>query len=538
MLKQAIFLWKQERSRQGTPLQRRLFAFFICMAAFLILTFVALLLLFNINGRGTEAVRHFLDSELSHLNSAVSADFGRLSVQGCSFSEQVSDNIEAFCRKEGISVKEIQKHPQLLEPLLSEQMQAVRGVIERNTCSGAFILLNATVSPQAEGSENSRAGIFLIRTLPNTVDSVSSELHYLRGPANIARENGVELLGQWKMEFQIQNQPFFQQVMQTAQENRDLPLSRLYYWSDRVTLEGNSESGFLLCVPLRAEDGTVFGVCGMEVSNRLFKQAYSPSGSTTYPNVFAAAAPVDETSFCMDRGMIAGNYYLTSARMGHAFQMVYDQDGFCCYRDGRQSLGGLHTGLKLYPKDSAFEQQKWAVSVMMPLDTLNQAVDGNSRYLLIIVLLLLGVSLIASIFISRRYLKPVTEALDRIKTKDYAGQTKTPYLEINDLMEFLAQQDEEVKSRSLPVNEPAGDVMPMFECFLENIKTLSPAERNVFDLYLHGYKAQEIADELHLSINTIKTHNRRIFAKLHVSTRKELLVYIGMMKELHMISEE
>lgn len=57
-------------------------------------------------------------------------------------------------------------------------------------------------------------------------------------------------------------------------------------------------------------------------------------------------------------------------------------------------------------------------------------------------------------------------------------------------------------------------------------------------MYIRGYKAQEIADELHLSINTIKTHNRRIFAKLNVSTRKELLVYIDMMKELNMIHEE
>ena len=78
----------------------------------------------------------------------------------------------------------------------------------------------------------------------------------------------------------------------------------------------------------------------------------------------------------------------------------------------------------------------------------------------------------------------------------------------------------------------------MFEQFLQNVKTLSQAERNVFDLYIRGYKAQEIADELHLSINTIKTHNRRIFAKLNVSTRKELLVYIDMMKELNMIHEE
>ena len=34
-----------------------------------------------------------------------------------------------------------------------------------------------------------------------------------------------------------------------------------------------------------------------------------------------------------------------------------------------------------------------------------------------------------------------------------------------------------------------------------------------------------------LSINTIKTHNRRIYTKLNVTSRKELMVYVEMMKE-------
>jgi len=194
--------------------------------------------------------------------------------------------------------------------------------------------------------------------------------------------------------------------------------------------------------------------------------------------------------------------------------------------------------MKLLPDGSAYENQKWAVSVLLPEDTLLAAIRGSSRYLLMIVLSLLAASLIVSIIISRQYLQPVTEALDKIKSKDFTKKAPTPYLEINDLMEFLAQQEEETRNRSIVINETPVDAAPMFEQFLENIKTLSPAERNVFNLYVRGYKAQEIADRLYLSINTIKTHNRRIFTKLNVSTRKELLVYIDMMKEMNLLSEE
>ena len=48
---------------------------------------------------------------------------------------------------------------------------------------------------------------------------------------------------------------------------------------------------------------------------------------------------------------------------------------------------------------------------------------------------------------------------------------------------------------------------------------------------MRGHTAREIAEILCLSINTIKTHNRRIYMKLNVTSRKELMVYIQMMEE-------
>ena len=74
--------------------------------------------------------------------------------------------------------------------------------------------------------------------------------------------------------------------------------------------------------------------------------------------------------------------------------------------------------------------------------------------------------------------------------------------------------------------------MPLLEEFVNNTKDLSPAERDVFNLYVQGYTAKEIANILSLSINTIKTHNKRIYMKLNVGSRKELLLYINMLKDI------
>lgn len=541
MLKRAFLLWQQEKHKKGTSLYRRLIAFFALIGISIVLSFTALLLLLDITGSGRNTVYSYLNNELAHLRSAVDTNLSRLSVQGVSFAERAASSADIFFRAHDIQASELAAHPELLEPLLSGQMPALLSAMERNTCSGVFVLLDATIKPEADKAALAKAGIFIKKIQSGFSQAVGTKLYYLRGPAQIARDNGIELIGQWRMEYDITDEQFFSAVMETARQNPNKELSRLYYWTGRVTLKDNSESGFLLCVPLRATDGTVFGVCGMEFSDRLFKLLHSP-GSSDYVNVFAAAAPSDQTTLFIQNGLLAGNYYLTGSRMKSDLAITSGKNGFYSYMAGaaayNAAYGGLHSPLRLYPSGSVYETENWSVAVMMPAHLLQEAVSGHTPYLLAIVLILIAASLGAAVFSSRRYLRPLNDALQAIKTKSYVAATSNTYLEINDLMEFLALQDEQAKNNRPAPPGPAGDTTPMFEEFLKNTKTLSPAERSVFDLYIKGHTAQEIAEKLYLSINTIKTHNRRIFTKLNVSSRNELLVYIKMMKEMNILNHD
>ena len=536
VLKRTITLIKRGKNENGVPLQRRLFAFITAAAVFLIMLFTALLIIFGIVG-GNQDVKSYLTSELSHISRSIENDFGKLSLQGISFSELISENTDKFCKSQNISASELKDNPMMLTPLLSNLAPKALDAINKNVCSGVFILLDATVTPDKDNAKYSKAGMFFKRTQPNLINNFGSKTHCLRGPAEIARENKVELMGQWKMEFQTQNELFIENVISMAKSQPETMLSRLYYWTDCFTLEENSEKGILLCVPLKSNHGYVFGICGFEVSARLFKQKYTPNDSN-YRNVFTCAAPFDQETLYMERGMIAGNSFLTGSQTEGSVNINSDDNGFWLYTNTSVSYSGMHAPLRLYPTGSPYKNQEWLVSVMMPQKVVSQAVNGKNIVLLIIVISLLIISFFVSVFISRRYMLPVTEAIDAIKTKSYIKETKkNMYLEINDLMEFLAHQEEK-STRDYFKKIEISPSSPMFEAFMKNLKTLSNAEKKVFDLYLEGYKAQEIADKLFLSINTIKTHNRRIFSKLNVSTRKELLIYIDMMKETSYINGE
>lgn len=56
---------------------------------------------------------------------------------------------------------------------------------------------------------------------------------------------------------------------------------------------------------------------------------------------------------------------------------------------------------------------------------------------------------------------------------------------------------------------------------------LSPRENDVLKFLAKGKSYATIADELNLSINTIKTHTRNIYEKLHINKREELIKKYG-----------
>jgi len=143
-------------------------------------------------------------------------------------------------------------------------------------------------------------------------------------------------------------------------------------------------------------------------------------------------------------------------------------------------------------------------------------------------MILVIVGIILSLVLSSRFLKPITEGLDIIKSTDLSEVPRTRIAEIDDLIDYLAAHNEDLYEKARQENLS----ITILDQFLENTRELSPAERAVFDLYVKGHTAKEIAEILCLSINTIKTHNKRIYMKLNVASREELLLYISLLNEM------
>jgi DNA-binding CsgD family transcriptional regulator len=98
------------------------------------------------------------------------------------------------------------------------------------------------------------------------------------------------------------------------------------------------------------------------------------------------------------------------------------------------------------------------------------------------------------------------------------------YVHVNDIPKYTLAQKEQlgVDIATMPMETKIGKVL----LFVRDGEMLATREREILELILQNKRRKEIADELHLSENTIKTYTRTLYNKLGVSSREELYAFL------------
>jgi DNA-binding CsgD family transcriptional regulator/uncharacterized protein YneF (UPF0154 family) len=532
-IKNKIALLKQElqKSTTGAPTTFRLFLLLAVLVVTIILGVIAILIVTGTFTAGLSENERIVENELIYVSQNISQEYGQLSLQTVEFSKALSDIMEEKMNKLGISAADLQDHPEMLEEIVSVGYEQAFFSLQLAKSSGAFFVLDATVNPALDDAQSSRAGLYLKNMEPNIVNSLAPNIIVLRGFPSISRTNSLPLHAQWKMEFDINNidAPYYHRPIDAANLNPELPLSRLYYWSPAFKLPGTSEDIMLCSVPLIDSRGHVFGVCGLEISAMLFKLSNMPHRGT-YQRMFCVFSPLTENKIDLQKSMFAGGYSAKMTSKGNTTLKISDQGrSFCSYKQSQDhSFLGLHKPINLYAKDSAFSDEEWVAALMIPEGDVVSSITQLNLMLIFLLTILVLLGIVAAYFLSRNFLKPIFEGLDIIKSENLSEAPRTQIPEINDLIDFLKVHNEELYEKAKQENLSLSSL----DEFLENTEKLTPSERLVFDHYVKGYTPKETAEELFLSINTIKTHNKRIYTKLNVKSRDELLLYVKLLKEI------
>lgn len=285
--------------KQSVGMQRKLMLYWVSM---ILVVFAAMILLLSIAGtfsRDDERLREMMEIYLKSTQDHLDSHLETLTAQGLNLSKELSREIEGTLVHEGISLEEANDNPaellrlqEVVYPLVSKTLQTVN-------CNGAYAILNATANTGLEVADHSRSGVYLRYSNLSASKPVSPTVVYFRGIPDIARQKDLELHNRWNLEFDIDKIPGCQELMNTPSPRP----AESYFWSRRVELRDTWESAMLLCVPVVGSDGTLYGVCGVEISALYFQYSY-PIVERQYGSGVTVLAPVQDNRLLLSEGLV------------------------------------------------------------------------------------------------------------------------------------------------------------------------------------------------------------------------------------------
>lgn len=104
--------------------------------------------------------------------------------------------------------------------------------------------------------------------------------------------------------------------------------------------------------------------------------------------------------------------------------------------------------------------------------------------------------------------------------------------EMQRLKELVRQKEDALQSAAEEKPQKAVSFsQSAIENFVYGSETLTPTERIIYDAYLEGKTTKEIMSEMNIKENTLKFHNKNLYSKLGVTSRKQLVSIATQLKE-------
>jgi diguanylate cyclase (GGDEF)-like protein len=290
---------------------------------------------------------------------------------------------------------------QIQEELLAQVLPDWLDTLRVKSVTGAFVIL---ANNQAGLGPAELNGIYLRDSDPYTSSDKYSDLLLLRGNSSLVRKSGIPLDSLWTTYIHLEApgereaDQFFYAPYKTAQERSGLKVSDLSYWSRSFCLEDDTSNDpqkiFTYSVPLIYEDGTVYGVLGIELSEKYlsdFLPARELEGKGVGGYVLAQYCAEDAVMPMLVTGTV--NRWL---KTGEKYSLAEVAKLDC--RQIAEDLYVSEIPLDIYNNNAPFSHEKWVVLAVQDYGSLFGAGDDliQSLSLAIMIALLIGLLIMAA----------------------------------------------------------------------------------------------------------------------------------------------
>ncbi|MDR1514791.1 MAG: LuxR C-terminal-related transcriptional regulator [Synergistaceae bacterium] len=484
--------------------------------------------------------------ELEHIASTLEKRLGLISSTALRMGARISKNTENFLGERNMTPNDLRLRTEVLNDLLASEFDNVMFSLAQSRTTGAFMILNSTVSARMKDAMFSRAGLYILNWEPDLIVSSTQQFQLLRGPSRIAIERELVMEKYWAMEFDIADSDYFTMPQKYAAVYPKLA-PQICLWNSAMKINNSTYKAMLCSVPLTDFEGNVFGVCGFDISELYFRRTFGPTVEN-FKNIFCALAPLDEGRIDLSHAMISWRHLVEDEPDETTTLIPVKNNRFNLYTSNTGTeYVGLHKTLKLQPAGLPFDVQEFALALLVPRKDFDAIKSGQRAAIIgIFAVVSIAGALISFIF-NKIYVRPIIEAIGAVSDSGEGNAARSPDIAIdkNYLLKLTGERKplapRKITGETAADTEPGEEFWDMgSECeFAGRIKTLTAAERKVFDLYIQGYTASDISRALNISLNTVKTHNKNIMAKMQAASKRELIsANIKMLKDGNQARQE
>ncbi|MFR3971067.1 MAG: LuxR family transcriptional regulator, partial [Faecalibacterium prausnitzii] len=162
-----FFARHRENIRQSAMSARLLWPCLL-LVVLLVLTFGAALFLFASLHNTKKDTTRSLEIQFSVFQNDVERYFDQLAVMGVNLSADMSALVDQQLAERKMTFDRLNDSPEVLNALEEEMIEPLCRSLRQTSCSGAFVLLDATVNTRMEGAEHSRAGLYVQKSGADT----------------------------------------------------------------------------------------------------------------------------------------------------------------------------------------------------------------------------------------------------------------------------------------------------------------------------------------------------------------------------------
>jgi len=529
---------KQIKS-EGISIRRR-FIHYIISAIVLVLSLILFMLnLFGIINPAGKQITDVLESQLISYSDYIVRDYEKAAAHAISFSELLETEIQHFLTKNGLSFEELRNNADKLSDLQCALYDTVYLHMQLAPASGAFYILDTTVNSNSETPLFN--GIYLKYINLYSENTVNNDIALYRGSFAAAKEGGITFHSAWSNEMRTD---FF------STSNSSFSNGVHYILSPAVEIPDTWERARYVYVPLKDSKDNIFGVCGFEI-NDLYFQLSKKTADDDLGQLIGALLDEKQGIYF---GQFNSNRYTT---IGSGSVKIIERSQNTVFDFGSEKCIGKTKTVSLGADD-------FTAALMVPEAQFKSHVLRGQIKTAGIIFAVFLIMLAYCLFVSRKYVSPILKKIEQIKySSDSTNQLKIR--EIDDLLDFFEQKSsireeqlkalqeakqyaeeearrakaayekaleeyELAKSEIMHLSEESKNeiVLEDYEYFICNLKTLSPREFRIYELYVEGKTTAEIASIIGIKENTIKYHNKNIYGKLGVSSRKQFLRFAAL----------